>query len=183
MRVILWWNIFLLTSVVSRSVRCLQSIWNFRSHRYFFVFDLITSIDSPVSSSSSVVSWEKAEQRVKKQNEREKKTGRKKLILSFRVSRCQGVMFYLKENNLRYWSGGVCMSRSLPVVCARTRSSDQTHVNIIFLHRHHHRLLSISLIRVRRSLYLYWSEECRNDVLSCTVDFSLTDVDEHFSIQ
>ncbi len=27
---------------------------------------------------------------------------KKKLILSFRVSRCQGVMFYLKENNLRY---------------------------------------------------------------------------------
>ena len=33
--------------------------------------------------------------------ERERE-GREKLMLSFRVSRCQGVMFYLKENNLRY---------------------------------------------------------------------------------
>ncbi len=33
---------------------------------------------------------------------RDREKGEKKLILSFRVSRCQGVMFYLKENNLRY---------------------------------------------------------------------------------
>ena len=53
------------------------------------------------------------------------------------MSRCQGVMFYLKENNLRYWSGGVRLSLSLlfPLFftfSARMRSSDQTHVKIIF---------------------------------------------------
>jgi hypothetical protein len=47
------------------------------------------------------------------------------------VSRCQGVMFYLKENNLRYWSVGVCLL--FFTSSARMHSSDQTHVNIIFL--------------------------------------------------
>jgi hypothetical protein len=47
------------------------------------------------------------------------------------VSRCQGVMFYLKENNLRYWSVGVCLL--FFTFSARMHSSDQTHVNIIFL--------------------------------------------------
>ena len=46
---------------------------------------------------------------VNRETEKEKRR-LKKLILSFRVSRCQRVMFYLKENNLRYWSGGVCLT-------------------------------------------------------------------------
>ena len=97
---------------------------------------------------------------------------RKKLILAFRVSRCQGVMFYLKENNLRYWSGGVRLSLSLlfPLFftfSARMRSSDQTHVKIIFC-------FFPSLSRYIYICYIYdhLSEECSNDVLSCTVDFS-----------
>ena len=95
---------------------------------------------------------------VNRETEKEKRR-LKKLILSFRVSRCQRVMFYLKENNLRYWSLGVFLSCSLPLVweCAFKWSNTCQH----------------NFISLPFSLYGCFSKECSNEILSCTVDFSL----------
>lgn len=61
----------------------LQTIWNFLSHQYSF--DYIRWMSKCACVSMVMKSFVN--------REREKK----KLILSFRVSRCQGVMFYLKR--------------------------------------------------------------------------------------
>ncbi len=108
------WCYFLL--LLRPCCRRLQTIWNFPSHQYSFDYIMCACVSMVMKSFVN--------------RDREKGERKKKLILSFRVSRCQGVMFYLKENNLRYWSVGVCLL--FFTFSARMHSSDQTHVKIIF---------------------------------------------------
>jgi hypothetical protein len=116
----------------------------------------LSFIDNLKLSITSIFTWlyVRVSQRWWNHSSKKKK---EKLILSFRVSRCQGVMFYLKENNLRYWSVGVCLISFFYLENAFKWSNTCQHNFFV-------------------SIYHHSSEECSNDVLSCTVDFFRTGI-------